>query len=226
MAKHCVIGSGYLAKHLKEKLVDYSWYPTEDTEVIFYVSGPTHMDFNRNPSYFYIEEKNKILNLVRSGCKIVYASSALVYEETNAFTEMKREIEDVVLTNYGVVARIFPVFGYETKTFIGQAIKDMKQNKRPTVYGDGTQTRDFVFIEDVANEMINLAKKDNGIYDIGNGHPVSFNEVIFILNKILGTNLEPNYIESPRGYVKEGVKCNQTLLVNTPLEEALKLCVQ
>jgi nucleoside-diphosphate-sugar epimerase len=227
MAKYCIVGNGYIANALKKKIGEYSWYPTEKTKVIFYLTGPTHLDFEKSPFYFFNKEMDEIQFLTDQygsrGVKIVYASTALVYETLTAFTGMKNRLEEQVLANKGIVARIFPVYGHEEKTFIGQTIKDMKNGIIPKIYGDGTQTRDFIFLDDVVNALIDLSKKESGIYDIGTGEMTAFNSIVHMVNKELGTEIVPEYIDVPKDYVIEGVRSKKPLLTYTPVEEAIKI---
>ena len=74
----------------------------------------------------------------------------------------------------------------------------MKKRERPIVFGDGEQKRDFVYVKDVVKaNLLSLEAKRNGIFNIGTGKAISVNETIDILNKFLGTNLEPEYQENP-----------------------------
>ena len=62
----------------------------------------------------------------------------------------------------------------------------MKGN-RPVIYGDGTQTRDFTFVEDVVqgNILAMRSERDFGLYNVGTGIGTSFNEILNIINKHL-----------------------------------------
>src|SRR5690242_10380053 len=129
--KHCVIGNGFIATALKKALGEYSWYPTDDTEVVFYMGGVTHMDFNKNPNYhgsLGILEFAGILGYCRTkNIHLIYPSSALVYEPDTDFSEFKKEME-----HYGnsyekaLGVRMFPVYGPgENKTVISKWCKEM-----------------------------------------------------------------------------------------------------
>ena len=77
----------------------------------------------------------------------------------------------------------------------------MKQGKKPIIWGDGTQTRDFIYIDDVIDNIIELSdKRTEGIYEIGTGINTT-NEVVSI-NK-LGTDIKPKYIPKPDSYIQE-----------------------
>ena len=74
----------------------------------------------------------------------------------------------------------------------------MKKGKKPIVFGDGRQKRDFIYVKDIARaNLLSLEAKRNGIFNIGTGKAISVNEVVDILNKFLGTNWDPEYQENP-----------------------------
>ena len=76
--------------------------------------------------------------------------------------------------------------------------------KPPTVFGDGEQTRDFTYIDNVlqANLLAAAAKQTRGeVVNIGDGHQVSVNEVIRRINELLGTEVKPVYAPPRAGDV-------------------------
>jgi UDP-glucose 4-epimerase len=105
-----------------------------------------------------------------------------------------------------VCLRYFNVFGPRQdpnspySAVIPLFISKMVQGTPPTVYGDGGQSRDFVYIDNVVNANL-LAAQATGapglVFNVGCG--VSFNllHLITSLNRILGTDLKPNF-EAPR----------------------------
>jgi UDP-glucose 4-epimerase len=70
----------------------------------------------------------------------------------------------------------------------------MAKDERPEIYGDGSQTRDFTYIKDIIQACILFAENEaTGVYNISSGKVYSLNEVVAIINKVLGKNLEPIY---------------------------------
>ncbi len=67
---------------------------------------------------------------------------------------------------------------------IGIFIRKMMAGKTPTVFGDGEQTRDFVYVDDVVEANV-LATRDgaHGAYNIGTGKETSVNRVVALLKK-------------------------------------------
>jgi UDP-glucose 4-epimerase len=84
----------------------------------------------------------------------------------------------------------------------------MLGGERPIIYGDGTQSRDFTFIENVvrANLLAAEAPKVQGeVVNIGCGEAIDLNHIVAAFNEVLGTSLEPIY-ETPRpGDVKHSL---------------------
>lgn len=80
--------------------------------------------------------------------------------------------------------------------------KTIREGRPLTVFGDGKQTRDFVNVRDVADANI-LAATTNGIsgdyFNIGTGTAVSLNEIISMLGRITGKNLDVIYRERRPG---------------------------
>lgn len=72
-------------------------------------------------------------------------------------------------------------------------------NGRPesfTLFGDGTQTRDFVYIEDVISALLCVAESDYSlgkVYNVGTGKTSSLNEIISIINGYLNVEIPVNY---------------------------------
>lgn len=107
--------------------------------------------------------------------------------------------------------RFFSVYGYHEKAKGGfanlasQFLWDMKQGKAPVIYGDGTQRRDFIFATDVVDALIRASEnKGFDVFNVGYGKNYSLNELVDKLNALLGTSIQPEYIEMPvKNYVME-----------------------
>ena len=149
--------------------------------------------------------------------KLVFASSSEVYGEPVQIPELenqplrgetpyqisKRLSEtycQVLYKQYGIDTcslRYFNVYGprqnstpygFVIAIFLARAMRD----EPLTIYGDGTQTRDFTYVSDVVNANILAISKESrgGIFNIGAGNEISVNEladrVIKVTNKQLG----------------------------------------
>ena len=187
--------------------------------------------YKRNP-YLVGEAINGFISIYelarRSGSRVVYASSSSLYNgilpphredmaigvadyDTEARLAMERMAE-LYQRLYGIASvglRFFSVYGpregskKQYANMVTQFLWDMKAGKRPLVYGDGTQTRDFTYVLDVVRAMRLAMDSDyHGILNVGTGEAWSFNEVIELLNRMMDLSLEAQYTENPiKNYV-------------------------
>jgi len=78
--------------------------------------------------------------------------------------------------------------------------------RRPIVYGDGEQTRDFTFVANVVDGVLRACvtpKIGGGMMNLAAGGRVSLNRLVRALNDIIGTNIEPIYKPARAGDVKD-----------------------
>lgn len=91
---------------------------------------------------------------------------------------------------------------------VSQFIWSMAKDERPVLYGDGTQERDFTNVKDVCQgiEKAMTTEKKYGftIFNIGTHKAINLLELVGMINKALGKNIEPELIPNPvkEGYVK------------------------
>ena len=111
-------------------------------------------------------------------------------------------------------------------------IDNMLNNVQPIIYGNGKQTRDLVYVEDVADaNILALTKADNQCINISTGKDISVNQIFNTLKKILKYNKEPIYKPARKGEIIRSVLGNKKakkLLAWTPkysLEQGLKKTV-
>jgi UDP-glucose 4-epimerase len=81
--------------------------------------------------------------------------------------------------------------------FIGRLLK----GQRPVIFGDGEQTRDFVYVDDVVKANLVSLKKE-GTYNIGTGKETSVNEIFEMLSNLLGRHVKPFHDKPVEGEVR------------------------
>ena len=85
-------------------------------------------------------------------------------------------------------------------------INKILKNERPTIYGDGEQTRDFVSVKKVVDANILAAKSsETGIYNIGLGKSTTINQLFKIIKESIGKDVEPVYEKERSGEIKHSV---------------------
>ena len=97
-------------------------------------------------------------------------------------------------------------------SMIHQLARLMRAGKRPRIFKAGEQKRDFVYIDDVVQaNLCAMEAARSGVYNAGAGRSWSFNEVVAELNRVLKTDLQPDYFENPYGFTQDWTETDQTL---------------
>ncbi len=92
---------------------------------------------------------------------------------------------------------------------LAQFVDDIAHGRSPALYGDGRQTRDFTHVTDVVRGLIAAAEHQlTGVYDLGTGRPVSFNELVELIAESLDRDIQPEYIQNP---IPDNVQINNTV---------------
>ena len=164
--------------------------------------------------------------------KVVYASSSSVYGDTvelpkqedmclapkspYAVTKATGELYCTVFHQvYGlhtVSLRYFNVFGprqdpcSQYAAVIPKFITAMLSDRSPTVYGDGTQSRDFTFVKHVVEANIRACESNEiGTFNIACGRSITLNELIVILSEITDKKPAPTYVAPRPGDVRHSL---------------------
>lgn len=85
----------------------------------------------------------------------------------------------------------------------------------PTVFGDGEQTRDFVYVGDVADANVKaLTGGGQMVLNVGTGSRISINELFAMMKEIAGAGLSPQYAEARPGDVRHSCLDNVRIIEN------------
>ena len=185
-----------------------------------------------------VESFRRILNFARpTKTRIVYASSAATYgpateasvESTGAAPANVYAFSKVIMDNIATRAaaespdwiivglRYFNVYGPREAhkgvpaSMVYHLSRQMKARQRPRIFKHGEQKRDFVYVKDIVEGSIRaLEAQGSGIYNLGSGQARSFNELVDVLNKCLGTNFQPDYIDNPHAHYQNFTQADLT----------------
>lgn len=162
---------------------------------------------------------------MKQGTDVTYASSAGTYGNSPAPQTVGRGEEPVNVYGRSKLAmdqhvrklipgasikiiglRYFNVYGpgegkkKHMASMIYQLAQQMAAGKRPRIFFDGEQKRDQIYVADIVAAnlcALTAGREASGIYNVGTGHPVTFNQIIDALNVALGTDLPPEYFDNP-----------------------------
>ena len=113
-----------------------------------------------------------------------------------------------------VTIRYFNVFGprqdpnSEYSAVIPLFVTAMLAGQRPTIFGDGTQSRDFTYVDNVVAGNLAAAEAPNAVGKVINvacGRQTSLLELLSSINRVLGTEVEPIFAEPRAGDIKESL---------------------
>lgn len=84
---------------------------------------------------------------------------------------------------------------YKNQGVIGVWLKNILQQKKIEIWGDGFVVRDYVYVKDVATAVLNalMQVKEKSIYNIGGGKGYSLNDIVAAINTGLGISVEVDY---------------------------------
>lgn len=166
--------------------------------------------------------------------RVVYASSSSVYGDTPTLPKKEgmkpnpqspyavtkligEEYCRIFYSIYGletVSLRYFNVFGprqdpgSQYAAVIPKFITLMLTGKSPPIYGDGEQSRDFTFIDNVIEANLRACKANRvsgKVFNIACGKSVTINELVERLNRILQTRIKPTYQSARKGDVRHSL---------------------
>lgn len=160
--------------------------------------------------------------------RVVYASTSSMYgsvepphreemgeQPVNLYSasKMSRELYAHVYSEaYGIPVvglRYFSVYGPRERakgTFanlVSQFMWRMMDGERPEIWGDGSRTRDFTFVGDIVRGNL-LAAEATGdgvtdtVINLGTGSETSLGDLVDKLNRELGTDIEPRFVDNPK----------------------------
>jgi nucleoside-diphosphate-sugar epimerase len=164
----------------------------------------------------------------RTDVRVVYASSSSVYgnalarptkEDTplhpvSPYGQTKAAMEhlcELYLLSHGVDVvglRYFTVYGPRQRPDMAFHLfsRALLEGQPINVYGDGLQTRDFTYVDDVVRATRAAAGAQLGehrIFNIGGGSPASLREVLTILRQVAGRDVDVVYGQTERGDVRD-----------------------
>jgi UDP-glucose 4-epimerase len=124
-----------------------------------------------------------------------------IYGAAKAFNEgLLRSFADMYGLNY-VALRYFNVYGPRMDVFgvytevLIRWMERLAAGQPPLIFGDGSQTMDFVHVEDIARANILAAKSDvtDEVFNVASGEETSLLELAQMLTRIMGSSIEPQH---------------------------------
>lgn len=166
--------------------------------------------------------------------RFVYAGSSSAYGDQPFSAKRETDLPDPIspygaaklageyycrafFATYGfetVVLRYFNVFGPRQdpnspySAVIPLFITAILSGRRPTVFGDGTQSRDFTYVANVVQANLLAADRPGvagRVFNAANGKSITLLELLAAINQVLGTRVEPEFAPPRPGDIRESM---------------------
>ena len=201
-------------------------------EAIYHLGIPSSSPMYKRDPMLVGEAMNGMIAVLelakKTGARVVYASTSSLY---SGQTPPHREEMEVLVTDYytearfsmeriaelykklfGVEAvgmRLFSVYGpnemakKQYANIVTQFLWEMMAGRAPVIYGDGNQTRDFIYVKDIVSALrLAMDSGYTGALNAGTGKSYSFNEVAEILAGEMGLEIRTSHVDNPiKNYV-------------------------
>jgi len=195
---------------------------------IFHLGMPSSSPLYHKDHNIFGEAINDFISIFdlakRENCKVVFASTSSIYNGNplpwkedlpvfvkDFYSEARYFMERLAFMyndHWGVSyigLRLASVFGPKERNkknlanMVSQILWWILDDKSPVLYGDGTQTRDSIYVKDVARAFLMAMEADikADIFNIGRGENKTLNEITEIISQELGKDIKPKYQEVP-----------------------------
>jgi len=241
MVKILITGSsGFIGGHLKKAIPEADGLdivPSETTdiicdicdfddageyEVIYHLAARCNYDFYTNyPKITYRDNVFGTLNLLWqfNGDKFIFPSSIGVFNTNikNAYFTSKNICENLLsqFTEKYILFWFSNIYGSNSNSVINKFL----ESDIIKINGDGTQVRDFTYIDDLIEWLVNAKNMDNGKYYIGTGEPTSINKIAEIIQRLQPKKTITHVESRPDEILAPPIP--EDLVCNTPVEEGI-----
>jgi UDP-glucose 4-epimerase len=143
------------------------------------------------PSYLPIDESHPFNNRTMYGAaKIANEQMLRAFHETSG-------LQYVALRPFNVYGPRMDVTGVYTEVLV-RWLDAIETNKAPLIFGDGNQSMDFVYVEDVARANLLAAQSgvSDEVFNVGTGVQTSLNELCGLVLGLTGSSSQPEHREA------------------------------
>lgn len=219
-----------IEKVFKKYNVDYVIHLAAQVSVPNSIRDPLY-DANENIigtiNILELSKKYNIKKIIASSSAAVYKSSENPIKETDelnvlSFYGLSKLTMEKYIELYNVdyiICRFSNVYG-PRQTVHGESgvisifVNNIINNKEITIFGNGEQTRDFIYVKDIANIFYKLKLKDISkiILNISTNQSITINNLFNLIKKYSNKEVNCNYADERFGDIKHSILDNTKLL--------------
>ena len=210
------------------KNVDFVFHQAAIPSVPRSIKDPiktSNININGTLNVLIVAKENKVKKVIHASSSSIYGDTLILPKKEDmipnplspyAASKLSGEYYCKIATscyNLSTISlRYFNVFGpyqdpsNEYAAVIPKFISRVLNGKSPIIYGDGKQTRDFTYIDDVVRANILAAEsKETGVFNIAGGKRITINKLAETIMKICEKKLDLKYSDPMPGDVKHSL---------------------
>ena len=144
-----------------------------------------------DPSYLPMDESHPFNN------RTMYGAGKIACEQMLRAYYTTSSLSYAAFRYFNVYGPRMDIVGVYTEVLI-RWLDAIESNKPPLIFGDGTQSLDFVYVSDVARANVLAAQSEvsDEVFNVGTGIQTSLNELCGMLLDLMGSSLRPEYREA------------------------------
>ena len=227
------VGSEHALENIRNFNPDVCFHLAAQSSVVISVEDPL-LDFEHN----LLQPVQLIKTLLATDCKkfIFTSSGGTIFGEPKVIPTSEEDYAGEPVSPYGLakkklnelievmlqneemsysILNLSNVYGPRQDPYGEAGVMSiftgkLLNNETPTIYGDGEQTRDYVYVLDVVDALLKSSESEENLFlNIGTGVETSVNELVSILSKKISWDGEPNYEPKREGELLRSVLNNQ-----------------
>jgi len=192
------------AAYLYEDIEKVSYFDGSEVDVVFHLAALSRVQpsFKYPGEYFRVNVKGTevVADWAKQyNVKMIYAGSSSIHQgsvlspyATKAMGESIVQMYKYSLGLNAHIARFYNVYGPmeieegEFASLFGVWKNAMKNNKPLPIVGDGEQTRDYTFVDDIVDGLIRIMDyegNENNVWELGTGFTYTINELAFLFEQ-------------------------------------------
>lgn len=182
---------------------------TETYDAVFHLASPISIEesINDPDKYFdtIVKGTYRMLEMFKDA-RFINLSSSAAYEPITSPYGIAKKATEIMTTvmNYkkAITFRVYNVFGEgERHRIIYHWAKRMLKNEAVRIFGDGTEKRDYVYIDDVIEALIRygLYGEQTGVIEVGYAKTIDSNLLFKMMSKFYGYEKRPVYVPARSG---------------------------
>ncbi len=178
-----------------EVLIDGTWNVLEAAvnHKVKKVIAASSASVYGEPSYLPIDEGHPFNN------RTMYGAGKIATEQILRALHDDAGLQYVAFRPFNIYGPRMDMTGVYTEVLI-RWLDAIESNTPPLIFGDGTQSMDFIYVKDVAGANLLAAQSDisDDVFNLGTGVQTSLNELCDMVLRLTGSSLKPEYREPRR----------------------------